>query len=106
MQKCIFIQRRPRLCVKAKGMDGTTVSMDEKQQMDQQLTGIMKSQTIKLRVALTGFFVFCITFSFSQNLPVAIQVDASKPVGEMTPFWSFFGYDEPNYTTRKDGQKL
>jgi xylan 1,4-beta-xylosidase len=24
----------------------------------------------------------------------------------MTPFWSFFGYDEPNYTTRKDGQKL
>jgi xylan 1,4-beta-xylosidase len=35
-----------------------------------------------------------------------IRVDASKPVGEMKPFWSFFGYDEPNYTTRKDGQKL
>jgi xylan 1,4-beta-xylosidase len=24
----------------------------------------------------------------------------------MVPFWSYFGYDEPNYTTRKDGQKL
>jgi xylan 1,4-beta-xylosidase len=24
----------------------------------------------------------------------------------MKPFWAFFGYDEPNYTTRKNGQKL
>ena len=24
----------------------------------------------------------------------------------MKPFWSYFGYDEPNYTTRKNGQKL
>jgi len=24
----------------------------------------------------------------------------------MKPFWSFFGYDEANYTTRKDGQRL
>jgi xylan 1,4-beta-xylosidase len=37
---------------------------------------------------------------------VSIAVDAEKVVGEMKPFWSFFGYDEPNYTTRKDGQKL
>lgn len=44
-------------------------------------------------------------FSFSQS-PVSIQVDATKPVGEMKPFWAYFGYDEPNFTTRKDGQKL
>jgi xylan 1,4-beta-xylosidase len=44
--------------------------------------------------------------SCGQQAPVIIQVDASKPVGEMRPFWSYFGYDEPNYTTRKDGQKL
>ena len=37
---------------------------------------------------------------------ITIYVDASKPIGEMKPIWSFFGYDEPNYTTRKDGQKL
>jgi xylan 1,4-beta-xylosidase len=37
---------------------------------------------------------------------VTIDVDASKPIGEMEPFWSYFGYDEPNFTLRKDGQKL
>lgn len=24
----------------------------------------------------------------------------------MKPFWAYFGYDEPNYTTRKNGEKL
>lgn len=43
---------------------------------------------------------------YAQQSPIAIQVDASTTVGEMVPFWSYFGYDEPNYTTRKDGQKL
>ena len=37
---------------------------------------------------------------------VTINVDASKPIGDMKPFWSYFGYDEPNFTIRKDGQKL
>lgn len=49
-------------------------------------------------------FITCDS-SFSQNA-VLIRVDASKPVGDLKPFWSFFGYDEPNYTTRKYGQKL
>ncbi|HMG91562.1 MAG TPA: hypothetical protein VK589_16005 [Chryseolinea sp.] len=51
------------------------------------------------------FFLFQ-TLSFAQPATTNIEVDASKPIGEMKPFWSFFGYDEPNYTTRKDGQKL
>ena len=38
--------------------------------------------------------------------PVSIQVDATKSVGEMKPFWRFFGADEPNYATMKDGRKL
>jgi xylan 1,4-beta-xylosidase len=54
-------------------------------------------------------FIFSLLFlfrvSFSQE-PVTINVDASKPVGDMKPFWSFFGYDECNYTTTKDGGKL
>jgi len=37
---------------------------------------------------------------------VTIYVDASKPIGDMKPLWSYFGYDEPNFTLRKDGQKL
>jgi xylan 1,4-beta-xylosidase len=38
--------------------------------------------------------------------PVAITVDAGKPVGEMTPIWRFFGADEPNYACMKNGKKL
>jgi xylan 1,4-beta-xylosidase len=38
--------------------------------------------------------------------PVSIRVDAGKRIGEMRPVWRFFGYDEPNYTYMKDGQKL
>lgn len=37
---------------------------------------------------------------------VTIEIDAAKPVGEMKPIWRFFGADEPNYATMKDGKKL
>lgn len=59
-----------------------------------------------IRSVTICILLLCVQVSFSQQSPVSIQVDASKPVGDMKPFWSFFGYDEPNYTTRKDGQKL
>ncbi len=38
--------------------------------------------------------------------PVAIHVDASKRLGPLKPIWRFFGADEPNYATMKDGRKL
>ncbi|WP_200975629.1 beta-xylosidase [Echinicola sp. 20G] len=37
---------------------------------------------------------------------VVIQVNFDKTVGEMDPVWAWWGYDEPNYTYMKDGQKL
>jgi xylan 1,4-beta-xylosidase len=37
---------------------------------------------------------------------VRIQVDAGVKEGPYPPVWAFFGYDEPNYTEMKDGQKL
>jgi xylan 1,4-beta-xylosidase len=37
---------------------------------------------------------------------VTIQVDAARPIGPLRPVWSFFGYDEPNYTYMRDGKKL
>ena len=37
---------------------------------------------------------------------VSIQVDAGKKLAPLTPIWSYFGYDEPNYTYMKDGKKL
>ena len=38
--------------------------------------------------------------------PVAISVDLKKQAGPLRPIWAWFGYDEPNYTYMKDGQKL
>lgn len=58
------------------------------------------------KLACLPVLLFCAAVLRAQEAPVMIQVDAAKPVGEMTPFWSYFGYDEPNYTTRRDGRKL
>jgi xylan 1,4-beta-xylosidase len=38
--------------------------------------------------------------------PVSIRIDATKTVGELKPIWRFFGADEPNYATMKDGRRL
>ena len=38
--------------------------------------------------------------------PVTIRVDAGRKLGALTPIWRFFGADEPNYATMKDGRKL
>ena len=38
--------------------------------------------------------------------PVTIRVDASRSLGPLKPIWRFFGADEPNYATMKDGRKL
>ncbi len=37
---------------------------------------------------------------------IRIHVDATRTGGALTPIWSFFGHDEPNYTYMKDGRKL
>lgn len=38
--------------------------------------------------------------------PVQISVDLNQPLGAYTPIYSWFGYDEGNYTTMRDGKKL
>ncbi len=43
--------------------------------------------------------------AFAQE-PVTVRVDAGTSLGPLRPIWSFFGYDEPNYTYMKDGKKL
>jgi xylan 1,4-beta-xylosidase len=37
---------------------------------------------------------------------ITVRVDANARMGELKPVFSFFGYDEPNYTYMKDGRKL
>src|ERR1035437_3393390 len=57
------------------------------------------------------FFVFSI-FILKVNIisaqadTVSIDIDIKKSAGPFTPLWSFFGYDEANYTTMKNGKKL
>ncbi len=46
------------------------------------------------------------TISFSQAITTEISIDASKTTGPYKPIWSYFGYDEANFTTMKDGKKL
>ncbi len=38
--------------------------------------------------------------------PVAIQVDLAKTIGPYKPIYSWFGYDEANYTTMRHGTEL
>jgi len=38
--------------------------------------------------------------------PVDITVDAAQVTGPLKPIWRYFGADEPNYATMKDGQRL
>jgi len=40
------------------------------------------------------------------SFDVIIRVDASHTLGPLRPIWRFFGADEPNYATMKDGRKL
>ncbi len=44
--------------------------------------------------------------STRQSDRISIRVDARTTIGTMKPIWAWFGYDEPNYTYMKDGQKL
>jgi xylan 1,4-beta-xylosidase len=37
---------------------------------------------------------------------VSVAVDAARSAGHLPPVWRFFGADEPNYATMKDGRKL
>ncbi len=52
---------------------------------------------------LVPAFLFAIAI-YAQ--PPFIHVDLNEEVGDMTPIWAWFGYDEPNYTYMKDGKKL
>ena len=38
--------------------------------------------------------------------PVRITVDLGRPLGPYKPIYSWFGYDESNYTTMRDGRRL
>jgi len=57
-------------------------------------------------IAAGGLENLPVTHSLPAEFPVTIQVNADQTIGELTPIWRFFGYDEANYTYMKDGKKL
>ena len=53
--------------------------------------------------------IFCaVSWAHAANaaFPVTIRVDAAQPRAELKPIYRFFGADEPNYATMKDGRRL
>ena len=63
----------------------------------------------KLIRCLLACPLFFMAILHAQSLvkPVTITVDAGSPADKpLPPIWSFFGYDEANYTYMKDGKKL
>jgi len=38
--------------------------------------------------------------------PVTITVDAARPLGELRPFWRFFGADEAELRLHEGGQEV
>jgi len=38
--------------------------------------------------------------------PIEIRIDASTPAGTLPRAWTYFGYDEPNFTYSDNGKKL
>jgi xylan 1,4-beta-xylosidase len=45
------------------------------------------------------------TCAYSQEF-IQIYVNATRPAGPLPAIWSYFGYDEPNYTYAANGKKL
>ena len=60
-----------------------------------------------LKTACTLLLYISILISMANAQPKAsIEVNFEKHIAPMKPIWAWFGYDEPNYTYMKDGQKL
>lgn len=66
----------------------------------------------KLKNAIPGGCIFVLVGItsiqplFAQEDGNLIAINAKKVAGPFKPIWSYFGYDEANYTTMKDGKKL
>src|ERR1017187_384233 len=60
----------------------------------------------KLAIALICAAIMHGAAQIPASAPVSIQVDLARPQGPFKPIYSWFGYDESNYTTMKYGKQL
>ena len=58
------------------------------------------------RVLFAALMMLAMGPALAQPAPVAVIVDLGKPVGPYKPIYAWFGYDEANFTTGRDGKKL
>ena len=59
-----------------------------------------------LAVAVLGLVASGLVTGTAADDPVTIHVDTAVTTGPMSPFWAWFGHDEPNYTYTPNGKKL
>jgi xylan 1,4-beta-xylosidase len=79
------------------------------------MSGLSLKQRILMRTIAIIFSLFATAAraaepaanaSETHPIHVSIRVDATQTKGELNPIWHFFGADEPNYATMKNGRKL
>ena len=61
---------------------------------------------LKTALLTAALFMSAVVSASADSFPVKITVDAAKTTGPVEPIWRFFGADEPNYATMKDGRSL
>jgi xylan 1,4-beta-xylosidase len=59
-----------------------------------------------MRWWVSFFALLLFTLACEAQTQVNVNVDLTAAEGEFTPIYSWFGYDESNYTTTKNGQAL
>ena len=69
------------------------------------VTGMAGLQTVAVIAAMAQGTVPAPPTPSSQT-PVSVDVDLTKTVGPYKPIYSWFGYDEANYTTMRHGTEL
>ncbi len=56
--------------------------------------------------SLAGCLLVLLALSCRAQEPIQVNVDLGAPQGKFTPIYSWFGYDESNFTTTKNGRAL
>ena len=58
------------------------------------------------RTTLAAAVVVSLAQPVWAQAPVTVEVNAAERQGVYKPIWTYFGYDEPNYTNTPNGRKL
>jgi len=58
------------------------------------------------KASLLLLALISVPWSAAAQEPVTVRVDSTIRQGSLKPIWTYFGYDEPNYTYRDHGRKL